>query len=323
MDPLAVGGYPGEWIDVRALRRFASFSGGYVRAAATPRRYRSLTAPLTDQAYRLGAPIIGPSIIAASSGPASIPLTIVDDFPLPAAHRLTATWERLDNTIGELGRDDTLQVPGSDTTTAVALSVVRWPHITVTRSGEARPTSRGFDFQLPTPERSGHYRVSLGLVPAGARTERPVRTLPAVEVRVDPPFAGAVAATAPTDTQVGATVTVGITVANVGTLDWGPTPADDAARLRRVEILPRRPAVLTVAWRSPTGQDVAAGDIELPLAPGATARLDLDIVAPPTAGSWELELDVVHPAHGSLAAAGLVPRPTTIDVEPPSSANAR
>ena len=47
MDPLAPRDLPGEWIPVEALRRFATFHGDYVLAAATPPRYRPTTAPLT------------------------------------------------------------------------------------------------------------------------------------------------------------------------------------------------------------------------------------------------------------------------------------
>ena len=56
MDPLAPRDFPGEWIGVEALRRFASFQGDLVTAAATPVRSRPTTAPLRDQAYQLTGP---------------------------------------------------------------------------------------------------------------------------------------------------------------------------------------------------------------------------------------------------------------------------
>src|SRR5207247_8896361 len=92
-DPLAPRDFPGEWIPVEALRRFATFHGDYALAAATPPRYRPTTAPLTDQAYRLGTPSLAGAAIAGSRVGVRVGLSIDDGFPMPAAHRFVGRWE--------------------------------------------------------------------------------------------------------------------------------------------------------------------------------------------------------------------------------------
>jgi len=57
----------------------------------------------------------------------------------------------------------------------------------------------------------------------------------------------------------------------------------------------------------------------MPLQPGASGELELDLPAPPTAGTWILEADVAHPAAGSLAAGGMAAPPVVIVVGPASA----
>ncbi len=319
MDPLAVGGFSGEWIGVRALRRFARFDGDLVYAAATPARHRPTTAPLTDQAYRLGTPVTGAAIIAGSEATITVPLAIVDGFPLPAAHSLAGHWERLGDALGELGRDDAVVLPAVDGSGTMSVSAVQPADVIDTRSADARPTADGFTFTLTTPEGPGRYRLSLVVVPAGAPADHPARSLASLEVRVDPPYAGSVTATAVGDAPMGSAVRVDVTVANLGTVDWRPAPPADAGPGRRVEIPPGRPAALTIAWRTAAGDEVLAGEVDLALAPGERASLVLDLIAPATAGAWTLELDVVHPADGSLVAAGMASTAIPIVLDPPTA----
>ena len=93
MDPLAEGAYAGEWIAVTALRRFASFKGDAVVAAATPARHNPTTAPLIDTAYVVGAPTVGRTAVAGSTLKVRVPLQIRFGFPAPSAQRFVATWE--------------------------------------------------------------------------------------------------------------------------------------------------------------------------------------------------------------------------------------
>lgn len=319
MDPLAGRGFRGEWIDVRALRRFARFDGDLVYAAATTVRRRSSTGPLTDQAYRLGAPVLGGSLIANATTQVQVPLTIVDGFPLPAPHRIVARWERLGDPLGELGRDDAVALPVGDGGAAVTASVVRPPEVVVSRSAGARATAAGFSFGLPAPDRPGRYRLTLGLVPDSLSTDAAARTLPPLEVRVDPPFAGSIAVTAPPTTRVGSVLPIELTVANTGTVDWRAAPATDERPGSRIEAGPGLPAVLAMSWRSAAGEEILADETEVPIAPGSSGHLALDLAAPPTAGAWSLQVDVVHPGGWSLAAAGLAPADVIVTVDPPGA----
>jgi hypothetical protein len=319
MDPLAAGGFKGEWIDVEALRRFASFDGSLVKAAATPARKRPKTAPLVDQAYRLGAPVFAPVIVAGATTDVSVPMTIADGFPLPAAHALTGTWERIGDALGELARDDTVVIPAEAAPDALHVSALQPPASTLTRSPDARPSASGFRFGLPTPEHPGNYRLTLALVAAGAPADRPARSIEPVEVRVVGPFAGSIALTAAASAQVGSLVRVQVAVANLGIVDWRPAAPPATGAGLGIEVLPGHPAVLTVSWRSASGGTYPAPTVDLPLSPGTSSELELDIPAPSTAGAWVLEADVVHPAAGSLAAGGMTATPVSIVVNPPSA----
>jgi len=319
MDPLATGGFAGEWIDVGQLHRFASFDGPLVRAAATPPRKRPKTAPLTDHAYRLGEPVFGPAIVAGTTSPVVVPLTIADDFPLPAAHRLAGTWERLDEPTGELGRDDAVVVAAAVAPGTIPVSARRPPEPALTSSPDSRPSADSFKFSLPTPDRPGIYRLTLALVPAGSPTARAARTLAPVDVRVVGPFAGSIATTARATAQIGTSVRVEVAVVNLGTVDWRPAPPAETGPGTRIDMAPGESAVLTITWRSAAGETLVAETVDLPLPPGGAAQLALDIAAPPTAGPWTIEADVSHPAAGSLAASGMPSSSFAIAVGPPSA----
>ena len=83
MDPLAEGHYPGEWINVEDLRRFATVEDGKVMAAATPARHRPTSAPLIDHAYRLAGLRLTGRAIAGSTLPVKVSLSIGYGFPAP------------------------------------------------------------------------------------------------------------------------------------------------------------------------------------------------------------------------------------------------
>jgi hypothetical protein len=189
----------------------------------------------------------------------------------------------------------------------------------VTRSADVKPSAGGFMFGLPTPDDPGNYRLTLALVPAGAPTDRPVRTLEAVEVRVVGPFAGSISITTATSAQVGTLVQVQAAVVNLGTVDWRPALAPATGAGPGIEVLPGHPAVLDVSWRSPSGATLPGATIDMPLQPGASGNLELDLPAPPTAGNWILEADVAHPVAGSLAAGGMAAPPIAIVVGPASA----
>ncbi len=295
MDPLAEGAYPGEWIDVEALRRFADFSGDFVKAMATPGRRTARTAPLVDHAYRLGAPVLGGPAIAGSTVAVAVPLTIDAGFPLPAAHRLVARWDPVVDLVPSDPTRARLKVE-PDTASLVRPAV---PVLAVTASAAVRPDSTGFAGGLPVPVVPGHYRLTVGLVESGHRAA--ARTLAPVEVEVLGPFSAAWDVPTDLETTAGATFTLRLGLVNIGTLDWrapalaldGPRPTDPPAT-----------TLLVLTWRSPDGTEKPAGSIPLALAPGERIDLRTDLTAPRLAGNWTLELDVVSTVAGRVSATG-------------------
>lgn len=92
-----------------------------------------------------------------------------------------------------------------------------------------------------------------------------------------------------------------MTVANVGTVDWrtpsvpseGPRPLDPVVQTR-----------LVLSWRSTSGDVLPAGDVPAEIAPGHSARLTVDLVAPTEAGAWTLIVDVANLVEGALSSTG-------------------
>jgi hypothetical protein len=271
-DPLAPGGWPGEWIPVDDLRRFADIEAGIVWAVATPPRRRPSTAPLIDQAYRLGEPTVGRLVLAGRSLAVHVPFRISAGFPRPEAQRLVATWRPAGSAV-------------SDPAT--------------TRSRTIRPTRSAFDARVAVPGSPGLYRVGLAFVPARGRgAARPVGE---ALVRVAGPYAAAVSVTAPADAELGQAVPLDVAVVNVGSEDWRRTPE------RELESAPddqafqaQREALLTLAWTMPDREPVEALQLPLPLAPGGRAGTAASVVAPTTPGSWQLVATIDHPVLGPM-----------------------
>ncbi len=281
-DPLAPGGWPGEWIPVDDLRRFADFENGSVQAAATPARRHPTTAPLIDQAYRLGAPKTADIAIIGTGLGISVPLRITGGFPRPAAQRFVATWRPADGGSSEKP--------------------------VVTRSKKIAPSRNGFRGVLPLPTEPGHYSVDLKLAPA--RGHSPARDLGTVEVRVVYPYAAAIAVTAEAQTDLGEPVPLGLTVANIGSVAWltAPKPEDSQPDLvgspdGPVDAGPTTDlaATLTLYWRAHDGAAVRAFSLPLGLAPGDSLDQDIWVSPPPDPGVWSLEARIDHPMNGPMS----------------------
>ena len=281
MDPLAKGDFPGEWIPVETLHRFATFEHGKVMAAATPAGRRPRTAPLTDHAYRLSGPHLSGSAVAGGTLVVQAGLKIAFGFPNPAAHRFVARWEPIlpaspPNPTGpSRAVVDSEPAPGSQAAAA--------PVETVTLSAAVRAGRRGFQVAVPVPATAGRYRLHLGLAEAGRRT--PVRTFRIIEVEVVTPYAGTVALPKAGEVTAGSPLSIKVGVANIGTFDWrsDARPADDP----RLEV-PTIQTVLVLTWRSRAGEEQPAAQVPIELAPGTSGKLKVDLVAPDEAGAWTL-----------------------------------
>jgi hypothetical protein len=265
-DPLAPGGWPGEWYPVEVLRRFADFDGRRVVAAATPARRRP-TAPLIDQAYRVGAPRLSAVALADHPLPVSVPFRSTAGFPRPDAQRLVATWRPSDDPTGE--------------------------PVAITRSGFAKPGEATIDASLPVPPETGRYIVELRAeTAAGKGTARPLGT---VAVRVVGPYSGALTIDAPASVRPRERFEVRVGVTNVGTVDWR-TPGSGDAGVAAEDVS----AVLTLVWRRGDETQVAAASAELALAPGRRIRAELLVRAPTVEGPWQLDAYVSHPILGPM-----------------------
>ncbi len=250
MDPLAGGDYPGEWIDVAALHRFAAIDGGRVMAAATPARSRARTAPLTDHAYLLGGPRLAGSAVAGSTVGVQVKLSIKWGFPKPAAHRFVAHWEPI------VPADPANPVIASrfvvDTGMAPGAVPIEQPVIADTLSDAGRPSHGGFRSAVPVPTIPGRYRLVLGL--AEADRKAPSRLLRPVDVLVLAPYSGAVSLPKAAEVTAGSAIALKLRVANLGSVDWRTPPPD--AEDRPPEARPQTLLVLT--WRSKQGTEEPA-----------------------------------------------------------------
>ena len=297
MDPLAGGNFPGEWIPVETLHRFASFEHGKVMAAATPAGRRPRTAPLTDHAYRLSGPHLSGSAVAGGTLVVQAGLQIAFGFPNPAAHRFVARWEPILPASPPIPTGpsravvDSEPAPGSEAATT--------PVETVTVSAAVKAGRRGFRVAVPVPATAGRYRLHLGLAEAGRRTL--IRTFRTIEVEVVTPYAGTVALPKAGEVTAGSPLSIKVGVANIGTFDWrsDATPTDDP----RLEA-PTTQTLLVLTWRSRGGTEQPAAQLPIELAPGTTAKLKVDLVAPDQAGTWTLTSDIVNVVRGALSSTG-------------------
>jgi len=300
MDPLAPRDFPGEWIGVEALRRFASFQGDLVTAAATPVRSRPTTAPLRDQAYQLTGPSVGSPAIAGSSVAVRVGLSISDGFPLPAPHRLMARWDPIIPPPAAVAPLPLEPDDASDVAPAIPPPVA-----TTTSSQAAKPRPTGFATSLPIPAVAGLYRLTIALVKPGDRSA--ARTLAPVEVQVLPSFAAMYSFPNSLQLTAGEPFTLNAGIRNIGTTDWRPAKSPSGRRPGDV----RTPAsegaqtMLVLTCRSRLGDVFRAAEVSTELAPGASIRLQIAMAAPTAPGTWMLEGDVLSRDLGSMAAEGL------------------
>jgi hypothetical protein len=132
-------------------------------------------------------------------------------------------------------------------------------------------------------------------------------------VRVTGPLAAIYRAPSTATAAAGTSFTVSVRVTNLSQAAWGLAAEVDSVRAAVIE--PARPATVVARWvgldgigaqASPVG---GAGSAVLPsgLAPGASVDVDVQLTAPNAPGEYLLVLDVIDPAIGSLAAAGVPP----------------
>lgn len=312
MDPLAEGHYPGEWINVEALHRFATIEGGKVMAAATPARHQPQTAPLTDHAYDLTRPRLAATAVAGSLLRVSVGLHISSGFPNPAAHRFVGRWVPVAvPLVPLLPQPPRLLRAVLDSASSSGAGLPPVPIAATTASAPDRAGSSGFSAAVPVPTIPGRYRLSLGLTEVGRKT--PSRSFRAVVVEVVDPFAARISLPAVGDVTAGERFKVKVGLANIGSLDWR-TPVVEEEGTRA--IAPATPTLFVLTWRSDDGSELPAAEVPAELAAGQALALTVALVAPPDAGTWTLTADVVNPVRGALSSTGRDLTRTTVGVDP-------
>ena len=315
MDPLGRGGWHGEWISVRALKRFAWTSGGHVYAVTTP-----TAAP---------QPFAGVRFVGASMG--------------LSESAVTATWElRTLRKWRYPGGDVHVSIaPAGSPLEAAARSALVAPGVTVDPP-PARPTAgvTGHRLTIRTalPTTPGVYTASMSLT--DRRFGRRVVASAPVAVFVPGDQRATMRLNVLGDIlTAGGAVRVDLSVANGGDATWADAsgPGDAAAgtplrtaRKRDTRVdgpldPPRSPpsgaGVRADAASAGAGDDTGDADpvalLRVPLDPGELARFRGDVVVPSTLGRWALVVDVEDSIVGSFAALGNAPAVAVFEVVPP------
>ena len=300
MDPLARGAsWRGEWVSVRALRRFAWFARGRVYAAVTP-----AARPAPFAGVQIGTK---PSLaVSWTSVAATWSLKAPRGWTMPAVDA-KATFR-----------------PAADP----RLAAIRGADMGVLPSGAkvpAKPTMtrlrRALQLSAEIPYEPGAYEATLSF--KERRFGRTVAAVDAVPVFV----AGPRQATIRIDARrralvVGLGVKVSLSVANSGELTWADEVPDAGPHLKAIHRATRVvaswvPLELTSSADGTIPVFDAAKDRVLhvaPLAPGKLLRATAELAAPAQPGRWALVVDVVDDVDGSFAALGSRPAVLVFDV---------
>ena len=276
-----------------------------------------------------GTPDLSTPPTAGSASRLVLPVAREAAGLLPQKVLVGTRWDRLD-----AGAPDAAAIlagmPGSDAappnappandpgTTAGAdlalpdLVVPEAPGEVVAPVAAKRIASGGFSVPVSVPSTPGLYRLVPTIhQPDGLAYDAATQALlPALVVRVTGPRTAAYAVQTAATAAAGKVVHLGAAVSNLGKAAWG-----HAAVVPKVSAAEREPAsrALVVARWVSLGSASAIGgagaSTMLPagMAPGATATVDLSLVAPAAAGEYLVVIDVIDPVVGSLAALGVPP----------------
>ena len=286
MDPLGRPGWKGEWISVRALRRFAWSHGGALSVAVTP---TAKTAPYADVTIEDSRISMTSTTLAASWG-----LTTPRTWSFPGAD-VRATFEPADDAL--------LAAAGSVPVTQAAAAAGDAP---------AKPVAAVHGTSLVAtaalPAAPGAYRATFTLT--DRRFGDVVAQTEDVAVFVPGPRRATLRLHVRNETiQTGKVVSVSLSVANTGTESWadpvelaGPEAAMLPARATRV-VARWIPLDDSVDTALPAPVEIQA----VPLAPGSLVAVRAKLLAPALPGAWALVVDIVDGVDGSFAALGSAP----------------
>ena len=288
MDPLGRGDWEGEWISIRALRRFAWSRGGILSVAVTPTAKDapyagvtmtdptiSMTSTTLDAAWGMEAPsgwAFPGADVRAAFEPADDPLRAAAES-LPVTMAAAATADAPSNPEAVLAETSVRAVAALPSVPGAYLATIT---LTDRRFGEAVADAANVAVFVPGPRR------------ATLRLLSPDQAI-----------------------EAGEAVSVSLSVANSGTETWAEhgqlsgTPAVASALLIRETRLVARWILL-----DGPAEAVPPVPVELravALAPGTLTTVTVELGAPGTAGAWALVVDVVDDVAGSFAALGSAP----------------
>jgi hypothetical protein len=251
-----------------------------------------------------------PPTLAGSDGPA--PSAGV--APAPSAGASPSASSNPAVTTPAVADDDPLTTAPTDP--AIGLVVPEQPGEVVAPVLAKRLSSGGISVQVTIPATPGLYRLVATLhQPDGIAYDAATQALvPALVVRVTGPLTATYGAPATATAVAGTAFDLHVRVTNLGRSAWGHPSLVHS--ISAAEIEPASRATLVARWvdlggvaaqPAGAGTGVSASILPAGLAPGAAVDVDFPLVAPASPGVYLLVLDVVDPATGSLAAAGVPP----------------
>jgi hypothetical protein len=195
--------------------------------------------------------------------------------------------------------------------------------------GRATATNKGLNVGVTYPTAPGLYRLVVTLHDStGIAYDAPTQSkLTSVIVHVGGLYSAAFGAPTVLALNTGAASTVGVRVVNAGSQVWdapSSTPPSEPDSLLVWLRTNRTAARVTGTWVSSQGLPVpspASAAIDpTAAAPGGSAAVGLNVVAPDQAGDYLLLLDVVTPTHGALSTLGSTPAIIRVSVTGPTVA---
>jgi hypothetical protein len=261
----------------------------------------------------------------APAGPSAAPPAVAAPTPAPTSSAAPAPTPSGSPTAGgtpaateadggaAVGRDD----PGTTAPDAPPIDLV-----VPERAGEMvapvrakRLASGGISVPVRVPAMPGLYRlVATVHGPDGVAYDASTQALvPALIVRVTGPLTAAYAAPSTATAAAAAPFQMKVRVTNLGRSAWGR--AAEVHAVGAAELEPAKRAMLVARWvdlgglgaTGAPGPTLATSILPAGLAPGASANVVIQLLAPAAPGEYLLVLDVVDPKTGSLAAAGVPP----------------
>jgi hypothetical protein len=328
MDPLGRGDWQGEWISVKALRKYAWTTGGGALSVAVT--------PTAKPAPFAGVTLASPTV---TLNPAT--LEVAWSFKTPRG------WA----------------FPGADVTTAfttaddpLALALMPRPvpagaaPMTAPQGPLATVSGHWLHATAPLPSAPGAYAVTTTVT--DRRFGKVLATSENVPLFIPGPRRATLRLHVTDGTMVaGAPISVTVSVANTGDVTWSEDIRPVGAP---IDTMPIRDTRVVARWIAvdapvdPTAGDQAASDSSaavpvsgavlatsgvpiavadplygtdaplpagppafelrrVPLAPGRLVQVSAEILAPDAPGTWALVIDVVDDVDGSFAALGSAP----------------